>query len=364
MKKLLILLAVLLMLTCTAAAYEIPTDFTDRTLEDVVTEFREAYGMTEQNFSLCYYNTVTGEEYAFNDTWFSIAASTYKLPLNMYFYEMQQSGEITGDTKITWTGQTLDYIHEQSIVNSNNELSEALMYYWGDHVSYKQNMRKYFTMTDEEIDYVYYVDNYYCTRMMMDALSYLYEYRADFEEMIGYMKQAQPNQYFKAGVTEYEVAHKYGWFEGAVNDVGIIYAPQPFLLAVYTQDVSESVVAQTAALFTAYNVWQNPPKTEEPEVTEMEVQYVPVEEPEEAPAQTPEQAVVPETVPEEEPVAEVPAAEEPKAAFEWWMVAVALIVFVMGGGVVTVLANPARLKEKYKKKYPDLPDDEDEESDF
>ena len=40
-------------------------------------------------------------------------------------------------------------------------------------------------------------------------------------------------------------------FEGAVNDVGIIYAPQPFLLAVYTQDTSEAVVGEVAALLTA-----------------------------------------------------------------------------------------------------------------
>ena len=150
--------------------YEVPSDFTDRTVEDLVAEFREANGLNEHNFSICYYNTVTGEEYAWNDTWFSIAASTYKLPLNMVFYEMQQAGEITGDTKITWTGQTLDYIHEQSIVNSNNELSEALMYYWGNHVTYKEKLRKYFTMTDEEIDPLYYQGNFYCVRMMMDTL--------------------------------------------------------------------------------------------------------------------------------------------------------------------------------------------------
>ena len=190
MRKLLILLAVLLAATVGAAAYEIPTDFTDQTPETVVADFREAHGLTEENFAISYHNTVTGESYAWNDTWFSIAASTYKLPLNMYFYEMEQAGEITGDTIITWTGLTLDYIHEQSIVNSNNELSEALMYYWGDHHTYKENMRKYFTMTDEEIDPLYWQANWYCVRMMMDCLKYLYENQENFEELIGYMKQS------------------------------------------------------------------------------------------------------------------------------------------------------------------------------
>jgi hypothetical protein len=155
MRKLLLLLLAVFLLTVCVAAYEVPEDFSGQTLEAVMEEFRQANYLDTYNFSLCYYCPATGEEYAWNENWFSIAASTYKLPLNMYFYEMQQAGEITGDTYITWTGQTLDYIHEKSIVNSNNELSEALMYYWGDHVSYKENMRKYFSMNDEEISPLY-----------------------------------------------------------------------------------------------------------------------------------------------------------------------------------------------------------------
>jgi len=361
MKKLLILLAVLVLLTCTAAAYEIPTDFTDRTLEDVVTEFREAHGLTEQNFSLCYYNTVTGEEYAFNDTWFSIAASTYKLPLNMYFYEMQQAGEITGDTKITWTGQTLDYIHEQSIVNSNNELSEALMYYWGDHVSYKQNMRKYFTMTDEEIHPSYWQANWYCTRMMMDCLKYLYEHQESFEELIGYMKQAMPGQYFQRGVPDYEVAHKYGSVQVYNNDVGIIYTPEPYLLAVYTLGGStggDGICAEAARLMTAYNLWQTEqtaaePEEEEPEVVEMQVELVPKEEPElPVTEELPEEAPAPVPPEEASAVQETPIVQEPAVLpaepvetaqkMPIWPVA------VIGGTAVLLLLTVLRLAKKKK----------------
>ena len=184
---------------------------------------------------------------------------------------------------------------------------------------------------------------------MMDALTYLYEYRADFTEMIGYMKSAQPGQYFKAGVKDYEVAHKYGYFEGAVNDVGIIYAPQPFLLVVYTQDTAEAVVAETAALFTAYNVWQNRPEPEQDATLQLEVQYVPKEEPVEEAA--PAEPELPEA-PEEPEQPEAPAEPEPKAAFEWWMAAVALGVFALGGGALA-LVNPKKLQEKYEKKYED-----------
>lgn len=339
----LLLAALLALLTIPAWAYAIPTDYSELSLEDAVAEFMEANGLDESNYSVSYCNTVTGETYAFNDAAFMTAASTYKLPLNMYYYEMEREGLIAPDAYISRAGTTLDQAHYQSLVHSGNDVSIGMLYNLGEFRDYKNLMRKYFTMEDDEIDYIYYVDNYYCTRMMMDALTYLYEYRADFEEMIGYMKQAQPGEYFKAGVTDYEVAHKYGFFEGAVNDVGIIYAPQPFLLAVYTQDVEMSVVSQTAALFTAYNVWQNLPEEEENQSVELEVQQVPKEELPPAEAETPQTEPLQEAAPESE---NEPAPQE-TSSFEWWMVAVALGVFLLGGGLVKLLVSPARLGKKY-----------------
>ena len=354
MRKCLILLVVLALLAGTALATEDGMDFTGMTAETVIRNFIAENGYDEKNFAISYYNTVTGESYAWNDTWFSIAASTYKLPLNMYFYEMQQAGEISGDTIITWTGRTLDDIHEQSIVNSNNELSEALMYYWGDHVSYKQNMRKYFTMTDDEIHPSYWQANWYCVRMMMDTLKYLYENQENFEELIGYMKQAMPGQYFKRGVTEYEVAHKYGAVQIYYNDVGIIYTPQPYLLAVYTAGIyGEDACAKAAELMTAYTVWQGennplePEAEEEPEhqIVEMVVEEVEPEQPEpELPAETPEKELPAEETPIEESVpAPVPVQpEEPVEKHDETL--------LWGGAAAALLLAMLLLRSLRKKK--------------
>lgn len=185
MRICILLLAALLTLAVPAMAYEMPTDFTDLTIEAAMADFMVANGLNEQNFSVSYTNTVTGETYTFNDQKFMVAGSTYKLPLNMYYYEQELEGIIAPDAYFSRVGTTLDKAHYESLVNSNNDMSIGLLYSLGEFRDYKELMRKYFTMTDEEIDYVYYVDNYYCTRMMMDALSYLYEYRADFEEIGG-----------------------------------------------------------------------------------------------------------------------------------------------------------------------------------
>lgn len=212
--------------------------------------FIEEYNLSERSFSLCYYNTVTGEKYRYNPDTMMMAASTYKLPLNMYYYEMEARGEIDPKAFIPNSGMTLDKCHELSLQHSDNDSSIALLYNLGNFRTYKDCMRTYFSA--EEVPLQYYADNYYSTAMMMDALKYLYEHEAEFSELIGYLKLARPGEYFKRYITDCEIAHKYGSFEGAENDVGIIYAKQPFLLAVYTQGVGENISARAAELLKQY----------------------------------------------------------------------------------------------------------------
>ena len=248
---LLLLTSMLLALTAGVSATD--AEPAEDTLEARVAQFMEENYLNEQNFSMSYYNTVTGESYAFEDTHMMVAASTYKLPLNLYYYQQELAGEIAPDALIAGVYRLSD-CHYQSLVWSNNEISEAMLYQIGSFQEYKRTMRTFTGMTDDEIDPRYYSGNLYCTRMMMDALKYLYDHAADYEEMLSYMKEASPqNGYFRKYVTECEVAHKYGSFEGAENDTGIIYAGQPFLLAVYTQDVAgEEICAKAARLMKDY----------------------------------------------------------------------------------------------------------------
>ena len=323
-------------------------------LEALLTEFREEYGLNENNFSLCYRDTVTGEEYRFNDTAFLFAASTYKLPLNLYYYEQEQAGTLSPSAPVG--GVPLSRAHYQSLVWSDNEVSHNMIYNLGSFRTYKEKMRKYFTMDDADIPYTYYSGNYYCTAMMLDTLQYLYERQENFPELLDYMKQAQPEEYFARYAGDTEVAHKYGFFYDeeeavvTVNDVGIIYAPHPFLLAVYTKNAGDGVevLARVCERLIQYNeeMYQEPKPISEPmpeSKTEPEPVKEPVPEPEPEPEPDPEPptAVEPqrETVPEPEtpPEAAAPTEsdtpeESPEAIARrniWWMVLVAAFIFLL-----------------------------------
>lgn len=228
-------------------------------LEARVEAFRQQYGLSAQNFAVSFLDLTTGERYGYNEETMMLAASTFKLPLNLYYYELQADGSIQGSDYIADTGCTLDECHRLSLVDSDNDVSLAMLYKIGSFYTYKTEMRRYFSMTDDEIDPRYYWDNYYCTRMMLDTLQYLYDNRSRFPEMLGYMLQAQPDSYFRQLLRDCPVAHKYGFLSeneekpnGMIeNDAGIIFAAHPFLLAVYSEDAG-GTCSRAAVLFRDY----------------------------------------------------------------------------------------------------------------
>ena len=374
MKKLISALLAAALLASPALAADEPDSLADR-----FDALRAEYHLDETNFAVSYYNTVTGEEYNWNETTMLTAASTFKLPLNLYYYELQNEGAISGDTVLTEGGATLDRCHYLSLVESNNELSIAMLYRIGDFRTYKETMRRYFTMTDDEIDPKYYQDNYYCTRMMMDTLKYLYAHADEFPEMLDYMEQALPRDayFLHDHADDVTIAHKYGSFEGAENDTGIFYTEQPFLLAVYTQSVGERIVALAADLAYDYNVdqarlqrqAQNQAAADAAQAAAIEAQRArfAADQAASAEAQASIDAEKAAAAEAERRAAEQAEAERLAAeavqteastgspaagsAFEWWMIPVALGTFALGSGIVLLSLRSAARHKKYTGKY-------------
>ncbi len=290
-----LLLAALILCAPLCSAAELPEtyapgeiaaqyDFAHQTLDGILTQFMTEYGLNEQNFSMSFYSTGTGETYHFAEMVFRKAASTYKLPLNMVYYDMEREGRIASDAVID--GYSLPTMHYESIVNSNNEMSIAMLYNLGTFREYREIMTQF---CDQEYEYIYYVDNYINSAYMLAVLQRLYDNADDYTELIGYLKQAMPGQYFRRYVTDYEIAQKYGYFEEVICDVGIIYTPEPILLAAYTENVGngEIVLGRLAELLTEYSLYQTWLAQPEEEL-EAPAEPIESEEPEQAEAAEPE----------------------------------------------------------------------------
>ena len=229
-------------------------DFEHQTLEGIITQFREKNGLDESNFSMCYYATGSGEQYRYAGDVFRTAASTIKVPLVMLYYDMIREGTLSMDTELD--GYTLSFLLYQTIVYSDNATTQILIDGLGFFAVYREKLTTFY---DQNYPDTFYSENIINADYMMAILHQLYDNAEAYAELIDNMKIAADGAYFQLNVTEYEIAHKYGHYEGAVNDIGIIYTPEPFLLVVYTEGVcgNDALLGSIAELMTEYTLYQS-----------------------------------------------------------------------------------------------------------
>lgn len=225
----------------------------DDSLSAQLAAFMAKYGLNESNFSCSYFNTVTGESCSFNENRLMTAASLYKLPLNMYYYEQEAAGNISPNAR--YGGYPLSQCHQQSLQFSNNELSQAMVRALGTTSRYKHLMLKYGGVPETEIGQAFFRSNCSSSRYMMGVLKYLYARSDFFSQAIGYLKAAHPGMYFKKYVSQYPIAQKYGWLNYNFNCAAIVYTDEPYLVVAYSDHVPSNLEAlgRLNAFFCAYN---------------------------------------------------------------------------------------------------------------
>ncbi|MCD8373856.1 MAG: serine hydrolase [Oscillospiraceae bacterium] len=224
-------------------------------VENIVADFTEKYNLSESNFALGWYDIYSGESWYYGENSWMTAGSMYKLPLAMYYIDKISAGELSLDSQLY--GYSIEQLLQLTVQYSSNDtakiLSDALS---ANHAEYRGMIAKYSGLEADELPDSYYGANTLSPRYLINTLQYLYEHSEEYSLILDYMKQAHPEQYFRSTQGEYEIAHKYGAYEGAINDCGIIYTPRPFLLVVFTKYVGHSttVLGELCAALTEYSL--------------------------------------------------------------------------------------------------------------
>ena len=198
-------------------------------LDELLKPMLEHYGATEKNFGLIFTYTGTGETYMINPDAAMYGASLYKLPLCMLYAEKVGLGEMDYNTLVQY--QPLSLLMEQTLVYSKNDTAASL--YFSTNAPYDEYLLNSYTdLTPEELP-EWFKDFYFSPRFIHQTLMTLYNDPDRFPGIIDYMKQASPNYFFRKNLEgQYEVAQKYGEFEGVLHTAGIIYTPTPIILVV------------------------------------------------------------------------------------------------------------------------------------
>ena len=236
-------------------------------VKEVIDRYTTISSMKASNVSIAYTYLATGDTWFYNpDTWF-YSASLYKVPLMMILAEREAKGEINADTMIE--NISLAEMERVTLVNSNNDSAHAALRYISGKTVKKDSevATRPLYMAYSDLPETYYHSDfvnysYFSARFMNDVMNTLYSEPNSFPHIIDYLKQAEPDHYFRYNLgNTYDIAQKYGYYKDSRQTEwhsasGIIYTPNPILLTVMTADApyAEAFMADLATLFTHYTL--------------------------------------------------------------------------------------------------------------
>ena len=227
----------------------------DTNVENLINQIIIENNLNENNFFFFYYNIEEKKYYFYNENTYFTAASTIKVPVAMVYYDKIADGELDLSDTLLYNrddyeagdGSTaadysvgeripLSYLLEQTIVNSDNTALNILIHNIG-YEKCKEELTKY---SDVELVETFYSSNVANASYYYDVLQYLYQNADKYSELIEYMKVSSGGGYLKSNLLQYEVAHKYGSYDGYVHDYGIIYGQNTYLIGVFTNGITDA----------------------------------------------------------------------------------------------------------------------------
>ncbi len=212
----------------------------------------------EDNVGIYIHNFESDFVYTKNSDVYFTAASTYKLPLVMLYYEFINSGEYSMDTMFQYKeshfepGGVICDMYVVGDIISLKELLECVILYsdnTGAHIlfdnleytdedgytagwiAYKEAITKYSDQSYEPIFFSY--DNIMSANYANDTLTYLYTNSDEFETLVSHLEQAMPIQYLNANIPEVEI-QKYGSYLSATNSIGLVMEGSPYAISIFT----------------------------------------------------------------------------------------------------------------------------------
>ena len=227
----------------------------DNNIENLINQIMIENNLNENNFFFFFYNVEEKKYYFYNENTYFTAASTIKVAVAMLYYDKIADGELNlSDTIIyhsddyeTGDGSTaadysvgekipISYLLEQTIVNSDNTALNILI----NHIGYQKCKEELSKYSDIELIEDFYTSNVANVSYYYDVLQYLYQNTEKYSELITNMKKSSGGGYLKADLPQYEVAHKYGSYDGYVHDYGIIYGQNTYLIGVFTKGIANA----------------------------------------------------------------------------------------------------------------------------
>lgn len=224
------------------------SQYIDMSLAKDIEAYFQENGIDHEKVAYCITDLEHNIKYSMNEKDEFIAATIYKLPLAMLYYDKVNEGEYTLDSTFTYSG----YMHEDAgvissdygigsqvplsdllndlIIYSDNDAGHILYENLGGWKEYKEAMTKY---TDSISENYYTMDNVTTANTMNDVVTYLYDHKEDYKGLIKNMEEAEPGEYLDRD-TQLSMPQKYGMYDSALNSVGFVECNTSYSIVVLT----------------------------------------------------------------------------------------------------------------------------------
>lgn len=224
------------------------SQYIDMSLAKDIEAYFQENGIDHEKVAYCITDLEHNIKYSMNEKDEFIAASIYKLPLAMLYYDKVNEGEHTLDSTFTYSG----YMHEDAgvissdygigsqvplsdllndlIIYSDNDAGHILYENLGGWKEYKEAMTKY---TDSISENYYTMDNVTTANTMNDVVTYLYDHKEDYKGLIKNMEEAEPGEYLDRD-TQLSMPQKYGMYDYTLNSVGFVECNTSYSIVVLT----------------------------------------------------------------------------------------------------------------------------------
>lgn len=224
------------------------SQYIDMSLAKDIEAYFQENGIDHEKVAYCITDLEHNIKYSMNEKDEFIAASIYKLPLAMLYYDKVNEGEHTLDSTFTYSG----YMHEDAgvissdygigsqvplsdllndlIIYSDNDAGHILYENLGGWKEYKEAMTKY---TDSISENYYTMDNVTTANTMNDVVTYLYDHKEDYKGLIKNMEEVEPGEYLDRD-TQLSMPQKYGMYDSALNSVGFVECNTSYSIVVLT----------------------------------------------------------------------------------------------------------------------------------
>lgn len=212
-------------------------------IEGEIAQFMIDRGLDASNFSMSYYNPVTGESYAFNDDAFIPVGKLRFLPTHMYFYEEETRGSFEPafpeEPEFTIGGMNLEDCRYHSIILAEDSISEKMQAHIGTTSQYLELInQRYGMLNTSTLPAQYWSGKSLSAKFLMNCIRTVSSQPELFNELMSNYSMIQKADAFANGSVSYPIVQIRSEDGDYITAVAEVSAAQNFLLVASVKVVS------------------------------------------------------------------------------------------------------------------------------